>query len=59
MARTPKHMDIPIGKVTHRNPKSRGNYPSAGWCGRTDCRWWGGARCARCVRWSEYEPRGV
>ena len=40
----------------HKNSKTRGNYPSGGWCGKSPtCRWHDSSVCSYCFRFSEYE----
>ena len=41
-----------------RGEKTRDNYPSGGWCGKTDCIFrHRGKRCEKCFKFSEYRLR--
>ena len=41
--------------MTTFNSKTRMNYSTGGWCGKTDCTR-RGHRCGRCFKFSEYKP---
>jgi len=40
-----------------RNAKTRGNYPTGGWCGKRSSCANDGEKCAKCVRFSEYKEK--